>query len=390
MEKRDPEELEVRITDGLADAAGADVPSAGLSEKDGAGEADDGADIAVSPVDLGKNVVSVADLGNIQTLHRELDKVKEDDFKTGDSILGRYNVISTLSRGETGPVFKCLDTLGGINVAVKCLPRDIVCNEQFLQDVVAAYSKSASLRHPGITGYRTTGRNQRTKGFYIVRDIADGDDLRIWIHAHQGAESADEKLDCLRQLASALDYAHARGVVHGEIRPANIIISPDGHAELMNFGISHSIHTGMTKYGIPRYGQESSLPYVAPEVVSGALPDALSDQYSLAAVAYTVLSGTPPFSGSDVQLLKKTILEDAVSPLPSLPAAMSGALAKALSKNPADRFESCSAFVDALTAKQPGNPLVAFLLELSPPALLAVGLAAGAVFATIILLLFCL
>ena len=145
-------------------------------------------------------------------------------FVAKDVILGRYVVESELGQGGMGVVYKCLDQVGGVRVAVKGLPPDVAHNEGEMEEIRANFQLVCDLRHENIAGVRTLEKDA-AGDYYLVMDLAHGDDLGSWMRKNKDAD-LKARLSIVRQIASALDYAHRRKVMHRDIKPGNIMISP--------------------------------------------------------------------------------------------------------------------------------------------------------------------
>ena len=190
-------------------------------------------------------------------------------------------------------------------------------------------------------------------------ELVEGGDLADLLR-QRGQLPPDEALPLLRQIAAALDYAHSHGIIHRDVKPANILLEDDGRGgwsvKVVDFGIARAQEAGdgarLTKTGMIVGTPE----YMSPEQGgSGETVDHRSDQYSLGVIAYEMLCGRPPFAvgpnGTAMTVIMSHIRDVPRAPLeqvPALPLAVNNAILKALAKNPKDRFDSCTAFVDAL------------------------------------------
>src|SRR4051794_4561136 len=175
----------------------------------------------------------------------------------------------------------------------------------------------------------------------------EGSDLRALLAA-EGPLTPRRALRILGQVASALDAAHARGLVHRDVKPANILVGPDDRAYLSDFGaVKELAGAGMTRTG----AFLGTIEYAAPEQIEGKALDARTDDYALACVLYECLAGEPPFHRESEVAVLNAHLHAAPPSLhkaqPELPEGLDRVVAKALSKSPLDRFASCGALVAA-------------------------------------------
>ena len=271
-------------------------------------------------------------------------------FRAGDEILGRYVVESELGQGGMGVVYLCLDKVGGVKVAVKGLPPEVSHNSDEMEEVRRNFQLVCALRHPGIAGIRTLEREESTGLYYLVMDIAEGQNLTRWMREHDEPGLTAEKLTILRDIASALDYAHERRILHRDIKPGNIMVGPDGHAQVLDFGLAAQIRSSMSRVSLMVTSQSGTPAYKSPEQWRGRPQRAAADQYSLAVIAYKMISGELPFDGDDLTMLGRAVMNEVPEKVSGVPAPVNAALQKALAKEPEDRFESCAAFAAALSS----------------------------------------
>lgn len=258
---------------------------------------------------------------------------------------GPYQVIEQAGRGGMATVYKAYQPSLARNVAIKVLPAFFAeqegFRERFQQEAVAV----AKLRHPNIVAAYDYGEEDGLA--YIVNEFVDGGTLADQLGKPLPAEYVAH---ILGPIASALDYAHARDVLHRDVKPSNILMARDGTPVLADFGLARIMgsvpgytRTGMT-VGTPEY--------MAPEQGEGDELTPASDQYALAIVAYEMLTGQVPFLGATPLAV---VLAHIQKPLPlprevnpALGPAVEEALLKGLAKLPADRYPSCSAMVAAI------------------------------------------
>ena len=278
------------------------------------------------------------------------------------ALAGRYALAHELGSGGMATVYLADDLKHHRPVAVKVLRPELASvlgPERFLREVEIA----ARLNHPHILALYDSGE---ADGFlFYVMPYVKGESLRHRLEREHQLP-IDEALGITRQIASALDHAHAQDVIHRDVKPENILLY-EGEAMVADFGIalaSAAAGERLTQTGLVVGTPE----YMSPEQSLGERAlDARSDVYSLACVLYEILAGEPPYTGRTAQAVIAKRLTDPVPAVRRLrttvPAAVEQALMKALAKTPADRFASTGAFVEALTAPAPvrSPPSVAVL-----------------------------
>ena len=269
--------------------------------------------------------------------------------------VGRYRILEELGRGAAGIVYKALDPAIGRTVAIKTIDLGELTNSEERQRVRERLLREAQsaglLSHPNIvTIYDVLEKEDYA---YIFMEYVAGASLEGMLHKGTLPDS-DALLQFLRQVADALDYAHRKGIVHRDIKPANIMISeatPHGErlAKIADFGVakfvSHEMTHSGTMIGTPNY--------MSPEQIQGLTVDGRSDQFSLAVIVYELLTGVKPFSGENLPALFYQICKQNPKPVeeanPTLGPTVGKVLNRALSKDAADRFNSCVAFIGALS-----------------------------------------
>jgi predicted Ser/Thr protein kinase len=266
-----------------------------------------------------------------------------------DSI-GRYQILGELGRGAMGVVYRAQDPTIGRSVAIKTIKVAELTDDAErgrLRERLFREAQSAGLlSHPGIVVVYDVGEQEDLT--YIAMEFVNGPTLDKLLRAEEPPEP-QVILNVLHQTAAALDYAHKKGIVHRDIKPANVMIDEDGSAKITDFGVakisaSHQLTQTGTVLGTPNY--------MSPEQVQGKPVDGRADQFSLAVVAYEMLTGEKPFQGEQLTtVLYKIVSEDPPPPQylnPTLGFAVSMVLGRALSKDPAKRYPSCTEFVNAL------------------------------------------
>jgi serine/threonine protein kinase len=263
--------------------------------------------------------------------------------------VGRYQIVAELGRGAMGVVYQALDPTIGRTIAIKSIRlqdlTDAAERERLRERLVREAQSAGILSHPGIvTIYDIAEENGMA---YIFMEFVNGPPLEKML-LHEQTPDKETLLSILRQTAAALDYAHKKGIVHRDIKPANIMIHEDGTAKVTDFGVAKIISQQMTLAGA-MMGTPS---YMSPEQVQGTAITGRADQFSLAVIAYEVLTGEKPFVAEYLPtLLFKIVREEPLLPErlnPTLGPKVGGVLRKALSKNAADRYENCIEFINTL------------------------------------------
>jgi serine/threonine-protein kinase len=266
--------------------------------------------------------------------------------------IGRYVILEELGRGGMGRVMRADDPTIRRQVAIKVIRLDggptgaeqELFERSFLREIRAA----GALQHPGIVSIYDAGRQNDLA--YIVMELVDGVTFEAMLRSTPRPELPAVLAIC-RQVASALDYAHGNGIFHRDIKPANILIAGNGAARIADFGIAKTSRNGIISFGktILAAGTPD---FMSPEQIKGESLDGRTDQWSLAVIVYFALTGARPFPAEQMTAALGQIMSvDPPPPCrvnPSLPAAVDAVMGKALAKDPALRFGSCTEFIDAV------------------------------------------
>ena len=271
--------------------------------------------------------------------------------------IGRYRILDELGRGATGVVYRALDPAIGRTIAIKTIRlsdfTDAVERDRLRERLFREAQSAGILSHPNIvTIYDISEENGLA---YIYMEFVDGPPLEKILNSAEPL-LPEGVLSILRQIALALDYAHKKGIVHRDIKPANILIHESTLAKITDFGVAKILSQQMTQSGV----MMGTPNYMSPEQVQGHAVDGRADQFSLAVIAYEILTGEKPFVADHLpSLLYRIVREEPVPPQrlnPALAPQVDVVLKKALAKSAADRYPTALEFVDALTEACNTNP----------------------------------
>ncbi len=278
------------------------------------------------------------------------DRQTDGRFAVGDLIMGRYKVLAELGQGGMGVVYKCFDETAGIEVALKALPPELSHNSLEMDDIKDNFQLVHNLHHPNIASSNNLERNPGNGNYYLIMECCEGEDLRRWIKRKRKDNplTLDDVLPVIRQVPDALHYAHAQKIIHRDIKPGNIMIDSAGSVKVLDFGLAAQIHTSMSRVSMAYRGTSGTGPYMAPEQWEGRVQDAAADQYALAVMTYEMLAGHLPFESADPAVLREAVLKSKAAPLDNIPESAQKALDRAMSKDLAERFNSCADFAAAL------------------------------------------
>lgn len=270
----------------------------------------------------------------------------------GVLLLGRYHVEGKIAEGGMGAVYRALDQNLGVPVVVKVPHARLLSEPGFRRRFETEIADLTQLRHPGIVPILARGAHEDVP-FFVLQFMTGGSLANRIERASGGRQAPDEVAAWLRAVAGTLDFIHARGVVHRDVKPGNILFDGHDHCYLSDFGIAKALHpeaSGLTTTG----ASVGSPAYMAPEQAISTRVTGAADQYALAATAYDALAGTPPFTGeTPVAILVQKQQADA-APLrdhaPHLPAAAADVIARGLAREPGARYPTCSELARAFDA----------------------------------------
>ena len=255
--------------------------------------------------------------------------------------LGRYEIVAEVGRGAMGTVYRARDPHIDRVVAIKTISvHGAESNQQeYRQRFFREAQAAGKLAHPGLVTIYDIGEDESTHTPYIVMEFISGQTLESMMRSAGQQLPLGTTLDLVKQIAEALDYAHAQGIIHRDIKPANIIITEDGRAKITDFGVAK---LALTDYTMP--GQVLGTPsYMSPEQLSGETVTGRSDLFSLTVILYSMLSGERPFSAETVTALTFQVVYRDPAPVtrqnPGLKPEFDHVISRGLAKKPADRYQ---------------------------------------------------
>ena len=277
------------------------------------------------------------------------DPSEELKKRLATTLEGRYEIIKLLGRGGMAVVFLAKDLTLERQVAIKVLPPEMSHDLKLIPRFQQEAKTAAKLDHPNIIPiYRVESEAGLV---YFVMKYVTGHSLDQLLD--QGPIPFETTRRILREAALALGHAHKRGIVHRDVKPANIMLEADGRVMLTDFGISKALDGGSALTGT---GAIIGTPhYMAPEQAKGQEVDGRADQYSLGVVGHQLLTGKQPFDGSSHSILYKHVFEPPpriFEARPDAPADLCAALDRALSKEPEKRFASMEEFATAVSGER--------------------------------------
>ncbi|NNF56601.1 MAG: protein kinase [Rhodothermaceae bacterium] len=275
-----------------------------------------------------------------------------DPYGLSGQTVSHYAVQDVLGGGGMGVVYRAEDTRLRRTVALKFLPpllsRDAHAKERFMAEAQAA----SALDHPNICTVHEIGETDSGQ-LFIAMAYYPGETLRARLK--RGPVPVAEATDLAVQVARGLAKAHAKGIVHRDVKPANVMITPEGRAKLVDFGVAKMADTLLTQAGTT----VGTIAYMSPEQTRGEAVDARTDLWALGVVLYEALTGERPFRGAYDQAVVFSILHEDPEPVtavnPSVPPALDPVIGRCLQKDPARRYSDASALLADLEAVQQGT-----------------------------------
>lgn len=259
------------------------------------------------------------------------------EILAGAIIADRYRLDARIAGGGMGEVWRAVDEVLGRTVAIKFLRAELADDDQFRERLRREARSAGAISHSGVVpvfDYGEIAPDNAAHLAYLVMEFVDGPSLAAELKEH-GALGPDRTLLIIKQTASALQAAHDAGVIHRDVKPANILVEPNGDVKIADFGISRAADTAsMTRTGM----LTGTAHYLSPEQASGRPASAASDIYSLGIVAYACLAGHVPFTDGNELTVALAHLHQAPLPLPAeVPVGLNNLVMGMLAKDPSDR-----------------------------------------------------
>jgi eukaryotic-like serine/threonine-protein kinase len=272
------------------------------------------------------------------------------------STLGNYKILEKLGEGGQGTVYKAVDSKLGRTLVIKVLPAELTSKEANLKRFEREARLASALDHPNIC--TIFDLNEINGIHFIAMQYIEGRNVRQLVNGRP--LSLESALSITLQTAEALAAAHARGIIHRDIKAGNVMVTPSGQVKVLDFGLAKLLdedaartsgihHTEITELGIP-YGTAT---YAAPEQARGDRVDARADIFSTGVLLYEMLTGTWPFQGQTAIEVRHAVLNDEPKPISQMrpgrvPSRLQGIIDKALAKDPRDRYQKISYFANDL------------------------------------------
>jgi serine/threonine-protein kinase len=277
------------------------------------------------------------------------------------SHIDRYELQAIIGRGAMGVVYRALDPVIGRVVALKTISLNEALSDPLREDSLVRFAREARaaglLSHPNIVTIYDVGETPEGTSSYIAMEFVEGRNLRQMV-PHGERMPHEEVLDMGLQIARGLDYAHRRGIVHRDVKPANILVRDDGLVKLADFGVARIESSELT-----RTGQSVGSPsYIAPEQLLEQEVDGRSDLFSLGVILYELLTGVKPFRGETIAALYHQVLAIEAAPPschdPEIPPEWDAIVLKLLQKSPERRYASAGQVIEDLRRLEMGRPLL--------------------------------
>ena len=277
-------------------------------------------------------------------------------MKEGETI-GSYRILSHLGSGGMAEVYRVWNESLQREEALKLLAPQYCADRDFVARFLREAQLVAQLHHPNIAIIYSVSPPETTQPYFTM-ELLDGIDLSALLRRRGGRFFEPDAVHVLSQIASGLDYAHSRGVIHRDVKPSNVLVTREGASKLVDFGIARAPHTSDSAH-LTQTGVIIGTPeYMSPEQARGdGQLGSAADQYSLGIIAYELLTGKVPFPISDTSSTMQVLMSHLQNSVPEpdqwdISPSVKHALLRVLSKEPEARYPSCQAFVAALVENQ--------------------------------------
>lgn len=263
----------------------------------------------------------------------------------GKNFMNRYQIVTKLGSGGTAVVYKAIDTVLNREVTVKILQEQFTTNQKFVLRFRKEAQAIAALSHPNIVSVYDVGTSDDGEQ-YLIMEYVEGKTLKEVIKK-KGVLSLDRSLDYTNQILAGLNHAHSFGVIHRDIKPQNIMITPNGQVKIMDFGLAMNLTDTTITYDTSVFG---SVYYIAPEIAQKGSGDARVDIYSVGIVLYEMLTGELPYTGDSPIAIALQHVEGDYTPIDEIdeeiPYEVARIVDKAMAVNPVNRYSSAKIMMD--------------------------------------------
>jgi YVTN family beta-propeller protein len=274
--------------------------------------------------------------------------ITRPEIGIGSEFVG-YRIDELIGRGGMGVVYRAFDLRLKRTVALKLIAPELSLDERFRERFAREAELAIALEHPNVVPIYDAG--DVDSRFYLAMRYVEGTDLRAILHA-EGALDKGRALAVSRQVANALDAAHAKGLVHRDVKPSNVLLDAREHVYLADFGLTRRLDEQSAGAGEHRFVGTPA--YLTPEQIEGGSIDGRTDIYSLGCLLYECLTGETPFVRGSRLAVAWAHLEEgppsASDRRPELPRAIDAVIRKAMAKQPEDRYATCGALIEAAEA----------------------------------------
>ena len=275
----------------------------------------------------------------------------DPDLSVGE-VIGQYRILSLIARGGMGTVYRAHDTRLARDVALKFLPAYLAAQPDAEEQLLMEARAAAGLEHPNVCSIHQIGETDDGR-LFIAMAYYEGETLKERLL--RGPLSLEESVATAVQIARALAAAHARGIIHRDVKPGNVMLGSDGTVRLLDFGLATVTDATLTRSGMT----PGTVAYMSPEQARGDALDPRTDLWSLGVLLYEMLAGVRPFRGENARKLLHAILRDDPEPMskrrPEVPGALARVVERLLRKDPATRYEGAAEVLTDLARALPSG-----------------------------------